>query len=715
MDPGSPRGAEVFLDVSGILEPTSIAVIGASERPGNLGGDTVRRLVKFGFPGPVWPVNRTAAPVAGLPGFSSVSGLPAAPHLAVLAVPAEALLDAIRECAAAGVRYGVAYAGGLGEAGGAGAELQRTLVSLCRATGFTLCGPNCVGVINATLPATPTFSTALLEVDALRPGGISIVAQSGGIGTTAFSLIQQAGFGCRHMISSGNEAVVGYGDYLYALARDEGTHVIAGYLEGTADNGKLVRALEEARLRRKPVVLIKAGATTASARAAQAHTGALVGEDRVVDAVLRELGVIRVHSIEELVDVSLLLAGNRARLPAGRGVGVVTFGGGNGVLAVDQCARFGLGTPALSAACVERLRPLLISVATAANPLDLTPTTAFRADSLALLPQALDAVAAEPEIHTILFIAGSLAARGAEISDVVTGFASRAAKPVCVSWPSPPLGIPERLAARGICSFLDPVRGVQAIARLAPEGGAVARPPRSAGPRAGGLTAFDWGAHVPDRPGHLVIPEDRCHRILAAAGLPVAAARLVQGEAAACAAAEALGFPVVVKGISPSVTHRAAAGLLAVDLRSGAEVAAACRELEARARESGTALDGLYVQKMHRGGTELLLAAFRDPMFGVMVSCGSGGALTELIDDVVTERAPVDRPLAVAMLDRLRIRRHAVDAKGPLDAGPVADFLARFSELALTASWRRFVLEVNPLKWTRAGVVAVDGLLIIDD
>ncbi len=294
-------------------------MIGASERPGNLGGDTVRRLVKFGFPGPVWPVNRTAAAVAGLPGFSTVAGLPGVPHLAVLAVPAEALLEAVRECAAAGVRYGVAYAGGLGEAGGAGADLQRTLVALCRETGFTLCGPNCVGVINATMPATPTFSTALLEVDALRPGGISIVAQSGGIATTAFSLVQQAGFGCRHMVSSGNEAVVGYADYLYALARDEGTHVIAGYLEGTADSEKLIRALEEARLRRKPVVLIKAGATPASARAAQAHTGALVGEDRVIDAVLRELGVIRVFSIEELVDVSLLLAGNRRPDAVGEG------------------------------------------------------------------------------------------------------------------------------------------------------------------------------------------------------------------------------------------------------------------------------------------------------------------------------------------------------------------------------------------------------------
>ena len=711
MDLTRSRPSRSFVDVSGILEPASIAVVGASERPGNLGGDTVRRLVKFGFPGPVWPVGRTAGPVAGLPSFPSVAALPAVPTLAVLAVPVEALLDAIRECASAGIRHGIAYAGGLAEAGGAGVERQRALVALCRETGFTLCGPNCVGVINATVPVPATFSTALLEMESLRPGPISMVSQSGGIGTTVFSQIQQAGFGFRHMISSGNEAVVGFADYLYALARDEGTRIIAGYLEGTADGDKLVAALEEARARGKPVVLIKAGATGASARAAQAHTGALVGEDRVVDAVLREMGVIRVFSMEELVDEVLLLVGTGGRRPAGRGVGVVTFGGGNGVLAADQSAAVGLVTPALGAACLERLRPLLVSVATAANPLDLTPTTAFRAESLALLSQVLDEVGAEPEIHSLLFIVGSLAARGAEIAEVIAGFAARSPKPVCVSWPSPPLGIPEWLAARGIYSFLDPARGIRALARLASTGLEEPGPGRAAVDPA----AFDWAAHVPAGTGPRVVPEDRCHRLLAAAGLPVAAGRLAVDPADAVATAQTLGFPVVLKGISPRVTHRAAAGLLAVDVRDREEAAAACRRLQERARHLGIALDGMYVQAMHRGGTELLLAAFRDPMFGVMVSCGSGGGLTELIDDVVTARAPLDPARAASLLARLRIRRFAVDPDGPLPIEPVVDVLVRFSELASTAPWARFVLEVNPLKWTRAGAVAVDGLLIIED
>ncbi len=229
-----------FVDARPLLEPRSIAVVGASDQPGNVGGDTVRRLLKFKFPGRVWPVNRTAVTVCDLPCAASVAELPEVPELVIFAIPAHALLDAIRECADAGVRHGIAYAGGLAEAGGEGVVLQRALVALCRERGFVLCGPNCVGIINATTPVTATFATALYEMEALRPGVISMVCQSGGIATTSFSMVQQAGFGFRYLVSSGNEAVVGFADYLHAFARDPGTRIIGGYLEGITDGPKFV-------------------------------------------------------------------------------------------------------------------------------------------------------------------------------------------------------------------------------------------------------------------------------------------------------------------------------------------------------------------------------------------------------------------------------------------------------------------------------------------
>jgi acetate---CoA ligase (ADP-forming) len=707
VEPGQSR----FADVSAILRPRSIAVIGASDRAGNFGGATVRRLLRFGFKGPVWPVNRAGGTVAGLEAFPKVAALPGVPDLAVLALPSDALLAAIGECAAHGIKGGIAYAGGLGEAGGEGAAMQDAIVELCRKTGFVLCGPNCVGVINAVLPATPTFATALEEVAELKPGAISMVTQSGGIGTTAFSLGLAAGFGFRYLISSGNEAVVDFSDYLFALARDPGTKVILGYLEGLKDGPKFLAALAEARRRGKAVVLIKAGTTGASARAALAHTGALVGEDRVFDAVLEEMAVVRVASVEELVDVASLLVGTPEHLSFGSGIGIVTFGGGNGVLAADQCAEEGLTTPPLTDASVAKLRPLLASVATAANPVDLTPTTAFRDEFLGNLPDALAVVAAQADIDALLFIVGTLAARADEIIAVTSRFASRSTKPLCVSWPSPPKGVREKLAARNLYAFPEPADAARALGRLASRRRrAAASDERCALP-----PGFDWHALVAAPRSGLVVSEHECHAILRAAGLPVAEGALADAEDRAVAIATAAGFPVALKGIGAKVTHRAAAGLVVLDARNGDDVRAGFRQLRARADELAIELDGIYVQKMYGGRTELLVAAFNDPLFGPMVSCGSGGGLTELLDDVVTARAPLGINAAEAMIERLKIRAHDRDAEGPLPVRAPACFVAQLSELAALAPWRRFTLEVNPLKWTRTGAIAVDGLLIIEE
>jgi acyl-CoA synthetase (NDP forming) len=701
-----------FLDLSRLLAPRSVAVIGASDRAGNLGGDTVRRLVKFGFPGPVWPVNPNAQTVAGLPCHASVADLPAAPDLAIFALPAGALIEAIEACAARGTRAGVAYAGGFAEAGGEGVELQRRLVEACARHGFALCGPNCVGLMNTAVPVTSTFSTVLHELDSLQSGGISFLSQSGGLATTAMSLALRAGFGFRHLVSGGNEAVVTFSDYLHALACDDGTKVIAGYLEGVTDPERLLLALEEARRRDKPVVLVKSGSTGASARAAMAHTGSLVGEDRVVDAILREMGVIRVGSVEAMVDAALMLASlGPARRPRGNAIGIVTFGGGNGVLAADQAASAGLDAPALRPEAIARIRRHLVSVATASNPMDLTPSTAFRPEGLAELPKALDALAAEDALDSVIFIVSGLASKAREITALIVDFWKRCPKPVCVSWPSPPRGVVEALAAEGIPAFEEPARGLAALGHVARRGEALSRPPREAEPRAG----FDWTRFVPSPSAGLVVCEDRCHEILRAAGLATAEGRLARDEVEALRIAAEIGMPVVLKGISPAVTHRAAAGLLAVDLRDAAAVREAFARLAARAGDIGAALDGILVQRMRRGGFELLVSAFRDPLYGPMVSVGAGGGLTELLDDVQIARAPVTAEFAADMIGLLRSRRHARDEAGPLPAAPAAEFVAAFSALAAGAPWARFVFEVNPIKWSRDGVVAVDGLLIVEE
>jgi acyl-CoA synthetase (NDP forming) len=700
----------VFVDVSGLLYPKSIAVIGASDRPGNLGGDTVERLLRFSYPGKLWAVNGNGGNVRGIPCHRSISELPEAPGSIIMAIPASAIIDTVRQAVAKGIRNGIAFAGGMGEGGGEGLELQRRLVELCRETDFKLCGPNCVGIINAATPVTSTFATVLHEFTTLRSGNISMVTQSGGIGTTALSSVLKAGFGFRHLISGGNEAVITFADYLYALACDDGTRVIAAYLEGVVDGPKFVRALEEARSRGKPVVMIKSGATAASARAAHAHTGSLVGEDRIFDAVLQELGVIRVGSVEEMVDVCLMLAKTPSeRIPQGPGVGIVTFGGGNGVLAADQCAAHGLTSPALDDERSADLQAMLLSVASAANPMDLTPSTAFRAESLAKLPEAMNVMASQPDIKSLVLIVGGLAVREKEISAVFAEFWTRCPKAVCIAWPAPPTGTLERFAALGIAAYDEPDRALRVLGRLA-QFGAVQSLPRT--PVGLVPLAFDWEGEV--EAGESVISEDRCHRILRQAGLPVAAGGLAVDEVGALWIGREIGLPVVMKGIAARVTHRAAVGLLAVDLRSEQELTDAYRRLQMRAAAIGVVLDGVYVQAMARDGVELLVSVFRDEMFGTLVSVGSGGGLTELIDDVVTARAPVDEKVAASMIARLRLQAQARDEYGTLDPAPVASFVAKLSQLGAGAPWRRFTFEVNPIKWTRTGALAVDGLLIVE-
>ncbi|MFD0743533.1 CoA-binding protein [Phytohabitans flavus] len=363
-----------FADVRRLLEPRSVAVVGASDEPGNLGGTAVRYLQKFKYAGDVWPVNPRRETVAGLPCFPSVSALPGTADLAVIAVKAELVPGVVRSCAEAGIRHGVAWAGGFAEVGGEGSTRQRELADACQDTGFALLGPNCLGMINTSAGLTATFASFLAETDDLPAGPVSMVSQSGGMGTQTQALAARMGIGFRYMVNSGNEVGLTAADLISAFADDPGTSVIAAYLEGVRDGVRLRIAFEKARAAGKPVVVLMGGTAPASARAAGAHTAALVGGGRARRAVLAGHGVIQVDSLEELLDVVALLATTeRHKLPAGPGTAVVTFGGGGGVLAADQAATAGLTTPSLAPETVGRLREIAPPIAALSNPVDLTP------------------------------------------------------------------------------------------------------------------------------------------------------------------------------------------------------------------------------------------------------------------------------------------------------------------------------------------------------
>lgn len=695
-------------DLSRLLSPGAVAVIGASDQPGNLGGTAIRLLRKFGYRGEVLPVNPRCESVLGLRCYSSVAGLPAPPDLALITTAAATVPGLVRACAAAGIRHGVAWAGGFAESGAEGAAMQQELAAACSETDFALAGPNCLGLVNCATGMAATFSSALVETETLSPGVISMVSQSGGLSTMCHTLAQRAGFGFRLVISSGNEVVLTLADYVHALVADEGTRVIALYVEGVRDGASFLDALAAARGAGKPVVVLKGGTTPASAAAVAAHTGSLAGEGRVWEAVLREQGAVQVHGLEELLDAALFLASAGPRpLPAGPGVAVVTTGGGSGVVAADQCARAGLATPAPTAPGQAALRALAPPLAALGNPFDLTPQVYTKPECLKRFGATLDAIAADPAMDAVFVQLGPMAQRGMEVAEAVAAFRVRAPKPVCIAWPLAPPGAVEHLQAQGAHVFAEYGRVVGLLAALNGARGGVAPVPLA-------TPGFDWQAAVPDAAAAQVIPEHRCHAILAAAGLPVPAGRLATAAGDAVMAAHAIGLPVALKGISEQVTHRAAAGLLALDLRTEDDVVAAEAQLRARADAAGIVLEGLYVQRMRPGGMEVLVSAFRDPVFGPVLSVGAGGGMTELLDDVALARAPLDEAGAGALLRRLRILSHAVKLAPGADMAALAGFVARFSQLAAAAPWRRFVLEANPVAWSAEGVVALDGLLVIE-
>jgi len=701
-----------FADVSRLLAPRSIAVIGASDQPGNLGGVAIRMLQKFGFPGAIWPINPRREEVHGLACHARVADLPAPADLALFATAADPIPALVRECAAEGIRCGIAWAGGFSEGGARGETLQRELVDACRDTHFALVGPNCIGIIDTHLPMAASFASFLNETDALLRGNISFVSQSGGTATSAQAFAQQAGFGFRYMISSGNEAVLTAADYLHALVEDPHTKVIAAYIEGVGDGARFLAALEEARAAGKPVVVLKGGATAASARAALAHTGALAGERRVWDAVLRDAGAIQVHSLEELLDNALFLSSaDLGKLPSGNGVAVVTFGGGSGVLAADQAADRGLALPMLDASTREKLRPLVPPIAAIGNPIDLTPQVYNQPQWFAHFAETLDAIAADPGIHAVLFLFGPMALRGQEVAQVVCDFRERTGKCVCLGWPLAPRGVPEYLRSRGVHVFIEYARAIAVLGKLARRHAAAA----SDAVEDATVLPFEWPEYVSESDGSIVVPEPECHRLLAAAGLSVASGRLAKSEDEAANAALAVGVPAAMKGISPAVTHRAAAGLVELGVDTPEAARTAYRDLEVRAAAAGVVLDGVYVQQMVGGGLEVLVSAFRDPVFGVMISCGAGGNFTELLDDIALQRAPVSEAQALAMIDRLRLTASMRKMRNAPKRQPLAAFISRLSRLAAGAPWKRFVLEINPAKWRDDRVTAIDGLLVIED
>jgi acyl-CoA synthetase (NDP forming) len=670
-----------------LLRPRSVAVLGASARPGALSGRFLSGLARHGFNGRVVPVNPRRDEVAGLPCAASIAEAGAI-DLAVISLPKESVLGALEECAAAGVAGAVVFTSGYAEVGATGAERERELTALAERTGLRVLGPNSPGFINV-VDRTCVIASGVGFRSELVAGGIAVVSQSGGAAGLLVERLQDAGAGMSLALCTGNEADVNAGEALSWLACHEPTRVVALFLEGLRDVDALVAGLDALRAAGKPVVALKAGATAAAARATAAHTGALATDDVVVDAFLARHRVVRAYGFDELIDCAVAL--ERLGPAAGARVGILTTSGGAGVVATEAAERAGLALPPLSAATHARLRAVVPDFAALANPADMS---GMFSEDPAIFSASLRAFTDAPEFDTAVLVLTVHPPEPSErLAEMILAAAARA---LAVLWTAGAMSAParRRLMLGGIAVFEDAERCKRALRARAIPGSADAEP----------LPALE----PPDLPG--ASTERDALAALAGAGVPTAPAVLCATPEAAASAARG---PSAVKASAPDLPHKSDAGAVVLGV-SGQAAADAHRQVVAAARAVGAHPEGSIVQPMAPDGLELIVGARRDAELGTVLVVGPGGLAAELAPRLSRRLLPLHAGEARTMLDELGLDPLFAGFRGqpPLAVDAAAQAIEAFAAFAHAIADRLEAVEINPLVVHESGATAVDALLL---
>jgi acyl-CoA synthetase (NDP forming) len=675
-----------FSGIHHFLWPKSIAIIGASTDPSRIGGRPLAYMCKMGYEGLLFPVNPNHQCVQGIRAFETVASLPEAPDLAIVAVPFAAVQASIEDLGRLGAKWAIIFSAGFAEAGALGAELQRKLGTVSRAYGMRILGPNCIGAFNARNACYATFSSSL-ENGFPAKGRIAIASQSGAYGTHLFAAARALGLGVPTFISTGNEVDVSLGEVIGALVEDDEVDVIAAYAEGIREANSFVAALEAARCARKPVVMMKVGRSAGGAAAAQSHTAALAGEDFVTNSVLDEFGVVRARSTEELLDVVRMAL--RRVFPVNITLGVLTVSGGAGVLICDEAAANDLPMPALAEAAQADLLAL-VPYAAVRNPVDCTAQVL---NDYTLIGRFADIIVDQGGYSAVLSFFSQLGE-----SDTVAPLLRRELREVLRRHPGrlhvlSILAPPERLREfedDGFVVFTDPSRAVVAIRAMGTLGEAFARP-------AARVSTRDEPIEIPE----VRLNETEAKRLLAAYGIKSVPERVCRSSQEAATAAEQIGYPVVMKILSPDIPHKSEMGGVLLGLKSKVDVRAGFAMLHQRALQCqpGAKVQGVIVARQMQGGVECILGIQRDPVFGPVAIFGLGGILVEILAEIVCRRCPFDQHTAKRMILGSKAARVLAGVRGNrrADVDALAVQLAKLSQFAARAGARLQSIDLNPV------------------
>ncbi|WP_182900218.1 acetate--CoA ligase family protein [Microbispora sp. H10830] len=700
------------MPVGELFNPRSIALVGATDKSG-WSISTLTNLRTHGFRGPVHLVNPRGGVVHGEQAHRSLSDIPGQGDLAYVMVPTTAVLPVLREGAKLGIRHYVILTAGFGETGPEGAALEAEIVDFARENALTVLGPNGNGFINAAADVTPY---GLPIPSPLLRGSVGVVLQSGALASSVLGFAQARNVGISLLTSMGNESLVTVTDVIDYLVDDPATKAIALFLESVRDPAAFSRAARRALLAGKPIVALKIGRSRLASRTAQAHTGALVGDDNVIDAAFRQLGVVRVRSLEDLIITAGLLA-EVGPLPGPR-IGVVTPSGGASEIIADRAEDEGLELPAFAPETVARLREIVPAFGTVQNPLDVTGYVLI---DRTLLGRALEAVTADPGVDAVMLLSDLPRVAPPDPAPVYAMFSASAKRmadapmPVVVvsnvltdvtefgrdvqreaGFPYVAGGIEHGMHAIGAAVRWSRAyrAAVEAANGAVPAGAAVSAPAVEAG------TGM-WAEH-------------RAAALLSSAGIPVVPGELVYDEESAVAAAVGFGYPVVLKAAAEGLGHKSDIGGVRLGLSDARDVERAYREVVAAAAAvPGAGRVGALVQPQRGGGVELLAGVVRDPAWGLTLAVGLGGIWVEALRDTALRVLPVDAAEVRRALDELRGTALLRGARGtePADLDAVAEVVARVAAFAESLGDDLESLEINPLLVRGSHVEALDALI----
>jgi len=674
------------------LKPRSIAVIGASRDPEKAGHKIFRNLLESGYGGGLYPVNPKATELLGRKCYRSVMDVQGEVDLAVIAVPAKIVPAVAEECGEKGVKGLVVISAGFSETGREGTKLERRLVSICRDYGMRLQGPNCLGIISTRSRMNASFASANPQ-----PGKIAFISQSGALGSVILNWANQNDVGFTSFISLGNEADLTAADFIEALAEDEETRVIGLYIEGVKDGEYFVKIAEKVT-KKKPIIALKAGTTDVGMRAVSSHTGSLAGSDTAFSAAFKKAGIIRVDTLEELFN--LVLAFEDQPIPKGRNVLIITNGGGPGILAADACEKLDLELPLLEHNLIEELRSSLPPQASLHNPLDVLGDADENRYSI-----ALDAGLKSRKIDALITIITPQAMTPVDkVAEVLVKARKRSSeKPILAVF----MGLDEdsrsiqTLRENNIPNYHFPEHAASVLRamydysltlKFKPE-----EPPEISEVNDEFIKEVLVNAR---RQGRVNLTIDESMGIARAYGIPAPRYGIARSRREAGRIADAIGYPVAMKVVSPEILHKTDVGGVVLNVGKRRDVEMNYDRIVRRIRMSmpAAAISGVLIQQMAPPGKEVIVGAVRDPQFGPLIMFGLGGIYVNFLRDVSYRLCPTTRSEAERMIEETKAYTllRGVRGEPPSDIESIVDVILRISQIM--TRFREIVeMEINPL------------------